>query len=130
LPPPCILKWIKSIGRIKAGQQNCRNIRLLWFFSMYNSHTLCVTFLDICFFKHFASARCMCVRRWHYEKIQKARWKLSTIKKSFQLPIMLHLYQFGCHFYQFCCHSCYCTLLGEWIYIYTDKKRVCFFQGC
>jgi len=25
----CILKWIKNIGRIKAGQQNCRNIRPL-----------------------------------------------------------------------------------------------------
>jgi hypothetical protein len=33
-----ILKWIKNIGRIKAGQQNCRNIRPPWFFSMYDSH--------------------------------------------------------------------------------------------
>jgi hypothetical protein len=128
LPPSCILKWIKSTGRIKAGQQNCRNIRPPWFFSIYDSHTLCVTFLDICFFQHFASARCMCVRWWDYEKIQKARWKLSTVKN-------LSNRQLCCTYINFA--VVWSVLLPflllyfvRWMNIYTDKKRVCFFQGC
>jgi hypothetical protein len=78
-----ILKWIKSIGRIKAGQQNCRNIRPPWFFSMYDSHTLCVTFLGIFSFTFCISSMHVCKTMGLWEN-SKGQVKTFHSKKSFQ----------------------------------------------
>jgi hypothetical protein len=88
--------------------------------------TLCVTFLGICFFKHFASAQCMCVRQWDYEKIQKARWKLSTVKK-------LSNWQLRCTYINFAVIlSVLLPLLlfyfVRWMNIYTHKKKIASFK--
>jgi len=65
----------------------------------------------------------MCVRRWDYEKIQKARWQLSTVKKTFQSAIMLRTY---INFAVVLSVLLPFLLLYfvRWMDIYTDKKRV------
>ncbi len=56
----------------------------------------------------------------------KGQVKTFHSKKIFPIGNYVALISILLSFYQFCCHSCYCTLLGAWIYTQTKKECASF----
>ncbi len=64
----------------------------------------------------------MCVRQWDYEKIQKARWKLSTVKNLSNRQLCFTYINFAVVLWVLL--PFLLLYLVRWMDIYTDKKRV------